>query len=207
MVSRSITNSLYDKLPNLVLGFHGCRKDVWEKVLHGHEHLKKSENSYDWLGNGIYFWENSYERAADWAENRYGDDAAVIGAVISLGHCLNLTDYRSATILKIGYDLLSEAKKASGQEMPINTNGRSKTDLLLRNLDCAVIEYIHFFSRKSMYGLTPYDSVRGVFTEGSSAYPGSGIPEKTHTQICIVNPNCIKGYFSPIEPEKGFSIP
>ena len=47
---------MYTKLPNLVLGFHGCRKkEVFEKVLSGEEPLNPSTNSYDWLGNGIYF--------------------------------------------------------------------------------------------------------------------------------------------------------
>ena len=55
-----IVNSMYSKLPNLVLGFHGCSKDTFDAVIQNGQHLKKSENDYDWLGNGIYFWENSY---------------------------------------------------------------------------------------------------------------------------------------------------
>ncbi len=42
-----------------------------------------------------------------------------------------------------------------------------------------------------------FDPVRGVFTEGKSAYSGAGIFKKTHTQICIRNPNCINGFFLP----------
>ena len=49
-------NVMYEKLPNLVFGFHGCNKDTYEKVLYKHKDLKKSDNKYDWLGNGIYFW-------------------------------------------------------------------------------------------------------------------------------------------------------
>ena len=100
MVNNAIENSVYDKLPNLTLGFHGCNEEVYHKVIYEHMHLRKSMNAYDWLGNGIYFWENSYERAMEWAINRYGKEAKVVGAVMSLGHCLNLTDYRSAKILK-----------------------------------------------------------------------------------------------------------
>ena len=51
----SICNEMYSKLPNLVLGFHGCHKDVFDSVVKGGQHLKRSENEYDWLGNGIYF--------------------------------------------------------------------------------------------------------------------------------------------------------
>jgi len=50
-----------------VLGYHGCNRAVGEKVIAGKEHLKASDNDYDWLGSGIYFWENSARRALDWA--------------------------------------------------------------------------------------------------------------------------------------------
>ena len=43
---------MYEKLPNLVLGFHGCDKSTYEKVLKNHENLKACDNTYDWLGNG-----------------------------------------------------------------------------------------------------------------------------------------------------------
>ena len=38
-----------------IVGFHGCEKDIAEKVLSGKNVLKASENDYDWLGTGIYF--------------------------------------------------------------------------------------------------------------------------------------------------------
>ena len=44
-----------------------------------------------------------------------------------------------------------------------------------------------------------FDSIRGVFFEGDELYPGAGFKEKDHIQICIRNPNCIKGYFLPRE--------
>lgn len=56
---------MYSKLPNLVLGFHGCSKTVYENVIVNGSQLNKSNNTYDWLGNGIYFWEQNYERAKE----------------------------------------------------------------------------------------------------------------------------------------------
>jgi hypothetical protein len=32
-----------------VLGYHGCDKAVGEKVLANQEHLRSSDNNYDWL--------------------------------------------------------------------------------------------------------------------------------------------------------------
>ena len=75
---------------------------------------------------------------------------------------------------------------------------------VLRELDCAVIERIHQLNREM--GKKPYDSVRGVFIEGSPVYKDSGIMEKTHTQLCIRNPNCIKGYFKPLIPDSSWSL-
>lgn len=52
-----------------------------------------------------------------------------------------------------------------------------------------------------------FDSVRGIFVEGEPTYNGSAFREKTHVQLCICNPNCIKGYFSPRVPNTDFPIP
>lgn len=201
----STINEMYSKLPNLVLGFHGCHKDIFDSVIRMGQHLKRSENDYDWLGNGIYFWENSYERAYDWAKARYGEDSRVVGAVIDLGFCLNLTDYKSSEVLQNWYALLEAYHSLTGTKIPENRNGRSKTDLLLRNLDCAVIQQIHAYNEQMGYEM--YDSIRGVFIEGGEVYPGSGFSEKTHTQLCIVNPNCIKGYFAPMQAIIDYHIP
>jgi len=37
-------------------------------VFAGHQELRISENSYDWLGSGIYFWANNSHRALEYAE-------------------------------------------------------------------------------------------------------------------------------------------
>lgn len=206
---------MYSNLPNLIIGFHGCDKNTYEKVLYKHEVLRPSHNSYDWLGNGVYFWENSLARAEEWAIsycNRHNSEhpaekpkePAVIGAVISLGHCLNLTDYGSSEILKVGYKILKDELSRIGKPLPVNRDVRENKDLLLRELDCAVIERIHQFNRENEE--RPYDSVRGVFIEGEPVYRDSGIMGKTHTQLCIINPNCIKGYFSPLTPNSEWTI-
>ena len=39
-----------------VLGYHGCDQTTGESLLAGSP-FKPSENDYDWLGPGIYFWE------------------------------------------------------------------------------------------------------------------------------------------------------
>ncbi|MCM1105494.1 MAG: hypothetical protein NC355_00990 [Blautia sp.] len=206
---------MYSILPNLVLGFHGCDIDTYNKVLHDHESLLPSNNSYDWLGNGIYFWEDSVDRAQQWAVdsceryNKKNPDKkaklpAVVGAVISLGNCLNLTDYKSCDILKTGYEILKYELEINGKGLPVNKDIKGNTDLLFRDLDCAVIQRIHQYNKENKK--RDFDSVRGVFLEGNPIYENAGIMEKTHVQLCIVNPNCIKGYFKPLEPKADWVI-
>ncbi len=197
---------MYQNLPNLVLGFHGCNKEVFANVIQRGDPLKRSDNSYDWLGNGIYFWEQNYARAYEWAVNRNGEEnAAVIGAVIDLGHCLNLTDSAASEILRTGYRLLELRCTQAGKELPKNRKSKQSSDILLRDLDCAVIQQIHDYMK--IVRKRPFDSVRGIFTEGEPPYPGSAFQERTHVQLCICNPNCIKGYFAPLSPREEFSIP
>ena len=43
--------------------------------------------------------------------------------------------------------------------------------------------------------IAPVDTVRGVFVEGKPIYDTAGFHAKTHIQIAVCNPTCIKGVF------------
>ena len=58
---------MYSKRPSFVIGFHGCDISIRDKIVMEQVVMKKSENDYDWLGHGIYFWENSPSRAMEFA--------------------------------------------------------------------------------------------------------------------------------------------
>ena len=202
---------LYANRPNLAIGFHGCDQSVAEKVIAGEENLLASKNDYDWLGNGIYFWENNEERAFEWAhemskrKNSAIKNPAVIGAIIDLGYCFDLTDSLYLQELKKSYDFALESSRLSGIPLPENKPLGGSTELLLRKLDCYVIEMMHKINREA--NKRAYDSVRGVFWEGKPLYPNAGFAEKNHIQICVCNPNCIKGYFLPREVDETFVNP
>jgi len=126
-------NPLYASLPNIIIGFHGCDYDTYNDVLHNHNFLKPSVNDYDWLGNGIYFWEQNLERAWQWAEeNKKIKNPAVIGAVLDLGYCLNLLDSKYISMLKNEYSLFSIEAFLYGDIIPTNKDIKGNTDLLLR---------------------------------------------------------------------------
>ncbi len=208
---------MYSNKTNILLGFHGCDKKIRDYVING-GNLKPSQNDYDWLGNGFYFWENDPKRALEWAKelsqrpNSSISEPSVLGAVIDLGHCLDLSNQESIQLLKLSYDMFMKRCKLNNITPPINENIGGSKDLLLRRLDCAVFQNLHElielgFKLDSNLNLKPFDSVRGVFEEGEDVYEGAGFKEKTHTQLCITNPNCIKGYFMPRELDKKYPSP
>lgn len=202
---------LYSNKSNLVIGFHGCDQSVVDKVVTGKEPLYYSKNNYDWLGHGIYFWENNVDRALEWAIqlSKYKKTSvihpAVIGAVIDLGYCFDLMDNHFLNELKEGYKTLVKLCDLYHIALPENSKVKGSDDLLLRKLDCAVIQTIHNIHKETKSKL--YDSVRGVFWEGRSVYPNAGFREKNHIQLCICNPNCIKGYFLPRKINKHYTNP
>lgn len=195
---------MYSSGAGIVYGFHGCEANVAGDIVNGRTFLRPSMNSWDWLGHGMYFWENSPSRALEFIESvntkrarpSSGTGSAdVVGAAIHLGNCLDLLDYQNLHLLKEGYEILSESMARAGKPIPENRASGDLHELLMRDLDCAVIETIHYY--RKLAGLPPFDSVRGVFWEGKELYPNAGFREKDHIQICVINPNCIRGFFFP----------
>ena len=113
---------------------------------------------------------------------------ALIGAVIDLGLCLDLTTSAGVQHVRSAHHQLVQIANKAGYELPKNS-----PDLLRRNLDCAVITLLHDIREEA--DDAPIDTVRGIFLEGAPIYEGSGFFEKTHIQICVCNPECIKGVF------------
>lgn len=178
------TGSRYDVLPSFLLGFHGTDLETAENILAEKAHLAASQNEYDWLGHGIYFWEYSPLRAYQFVQEKFrwqGRKAksAVIGAVIDPGLCLNLLDAKGLEFLEVGYDALLAAR--GGPEfLPQNGTG---TQLWNRRLDCAVINMVHEVrahtqtkawqkANKGLRSLPSYDSVRGRILGRWADLPG-----------------------------------
>lgn len=185
---------------SFVLGYHGCDRRVGEHVLSGKMGLDESRQEYDWLGPGVYFWESDPKRAWEWATWKVSrNDFAepfVLGAIIDLGNCLDLMARDSLEILEQAFGSLQATIDASqdGRVLPVNKSvGARDEDNLLRFLDCAVIRHLH--EALAAQGVEPFDSVRGLFTEGGPLFPGSGFMKKTHIQVAVRSPDCIKGYF------------
>jgi hypothetical protein len=189
--------------PFQIIGYHSCDKDIGLKILNGDAELKPSHNDWDWLGDGVYFWEQNPKRALDYAiESANGKQfnkiriktPFVLGAIIQLGNCLNLIESDSLLILDEAYKGLSSLYNETGKKMPVNKDN-------VRKLDCAVIRYVH---QSALTKNIKYDSVRSAFSEGRKVYPDASFSTRHHIQVCVINPELIKGYFLPL-PHKEYN--
>lgn len=182
-----------------MLGFHGTERAVVDQVV-GRKttHLKKSDGRFEWLGHGIYFWENDPQRGLEWADHgntkRRIEHPDVVGAIIDLGLCLDLTTRIGLDEVAEAFATLRDSYATAGLELPKNTGG---DDNVRRELDCQVIQAVHAYRQERK--MPDYDSVRAPFLEDRRVYPGAEFRTGNHIQICVVKPeNCIKGYFRPI---------
>jgi hypothetical protein len=180
----------------LVVGYHGCDHEVAERVLNG-EPFRASENEWDWLGKGIYFWEYGPERAYEFAleqrRRKKVDRPAVIGALINLGTCFDLLDARYPALIKDAYPTFeTQLGHQKGRSLPQNKGGSPTRKG--RYLDCAVLNwYLTLMDKRN----APFQTVRAVFVEGDPPYPGAGFYLHSHIQIAIRDPSCIIGVFRP----------
>ena len=159
-------------LPRTVVGFHGCRASFAERLIAGAvttEEWKASQNDYDWLGEGIYFWEHAPARAWEWA-CRYKGEAAVVAAEVSLGRCLDLADTMFAGLLRASHAGIMEVYERQGAKLPKN-EGREQE---LRRLDRLVIDQLTEVT-DGLRGIH-YQTLRGPFEEGEPIYQGGMLP-------------------------------
>ncbi len=177
--------------------FYSCDKKLAMDVLTGKKDLKKSTNLWDWLGNGVYFWEQNPSRAWEYAsENSKGDQfnktkietPFVLGAIVELGICLNLIDQDGIQIVEEAYKGLEKTISEANLIMPVNKGDN-------RKLDCSVIQFIH--ASREIASESPFDAIRSPFPEGQAVYPGSNFTKRQHIQICVQNLDMIKGFFLP----------
>lgn len=194
---------MYTNKPSFIYGFHGLDKQIALQILTQQKDFKHSNNHYDWLGHGIYFWENNYERAVQYAKedsqrkNSKIKEPFVLGTVIDLGNCFDLLDQKYLDFLEVAYKQLKNDMFKTGEELPTNKNfekDNDNFDFKKRELDCAVIRYAHQLAEKEG---ARFDSVRAAFWEGELLYEGAGFKKQNHIQIAVLNPNCIKGIFLP----------
>jgi hypothetical protein len=175
----------------LVYGYHGTSQTKAANILqHG---FLTSDNDYDWLGTGIYFFQDAPIRAKQWATQQHPNDPAVICALIKLENCIDLFDVGWQPLLKNMYNLFIERRRSMNRPLPQQNPGRSKA----HRLDCAFLNFAHELMLSHGQSIAPLaplaiDSIRAAFIEGERIFPDSAIFDLTHVQISIRNPALIQ---------------
>jgi hypothetical protein len=182
----------------VVIGYHGCDETLGRLLVAGEETMKPKNRSYHWLGSGVYFWENDKDRALEWAQEKASrgeiQTPFVIGGVIELGRCLDLSVRENVPLLKAAHKSLVKLYSKSGAAMPQNRKAPkdNRKDKVMRFLDCAVINHLVETSDPS------FDTVRGLFVEGDRVYKGGELYHKTHVEVAVRNLSRIQGLFIPL---------
>lgn len=126
------------------------------------QEFRFSQNDYDWLGEGVYFWEANPLRGLQFAqeiaarEPRRITKPCVIGAILDLGYCPDLTTNAGLGMVKDSH----LAMKGAYKTLPPHVDRPEK---FLHPLDCAVINYLHEIRASNKQPLI--DSIKAIFQE------------------------------------------
>lgn len=203
----------------LVTAYHGCDVSVRDALVRGQlTHLKQSDNSWDWLGPGTYFFEDDPARAllfaqasASHPEKMLTKQAiatpAVVGALLCVGNCLDMTTQAGIDEFRSAYEELVRRSAAAGIPVPTNYKaGEEDEDVLLRQLDRAVFVVLHDIRARASKAeaernpgkppaYPPYDLVRGAFPQGEPVAPSSAFQCRSHIQLALRDERCVLGWF------------
>lgn len=170
-----------DGVESQTVAYHGCSANAAASILSTKD-LRPSRKPYDWLGEGFYLWDRGSARAWDWAQQRIPDEPAVVGAIVDLTDCLDLTDLHGTRLLR---DILHEME-FTGLELPKNDGKLHELDYFLITQACERLEDAGFL----------FSSVRGAFIEGDPIFQrednASLLHEETHIQIAIRDRSCVQ---------------
>ena len=171
-----------DTINDYALGYHGTSAAAAESILATGFHA--SRNRFDWLGDGIYFWQDAPRRALEWARRVHrGDNVVVLSARIRLVDCMDLLDLGWYRVLSHAHDQFVEATRRAEQPLPLQRG-------LAHGLDRAVINYACGVLAEAG---TVIKSIRAAFAEGEPAFPNSALLDLNHVQIAVRDTSVIEG--------------
>lgn len=190
----------------LVLAYHGCDESIRDLLVSGElAHLDPSSNRYDWLGEGVYFFENDPKRAMLFAEAASENPKkkftakpivtpAIVGVVLRVNRWLDMTMQAGIADFQTAYAALADDRLQNGRRMPTNKSADiDDIDVILHHLDKAVFDTLH--AARVDQKLLPYDAVKGAFPQGAEVAPSSAFKIRSHIQIALRNNKCVVGWF------------
>ena len=157
----------------IVTGYHGTNSEVADII--ERDGFQLSQNAYDWLGDGVYFFQDAPCRAWEWARARYGEDGSVIGAEIRIADCMDLLDVGWNEVISDMYDEYLKFLRNAGLSRPTQSGGAHR-------LDREVINYTVGVLGESGIRIA---CVRAAFREGRPVYADSAFFNQSHVQIAV----------------------
>jgi len=176
-----------------VWGYHGTLQENVEGILS--QGFQLSRNPWEWLGDGVYFWQDAPNRAREWAEewaargtHQSVEKTAIIQAKLRLENCIDMLDvgWRDA-LEELSKDFLGRIRKTP--EFAKLKNHRIGTRRGRHELDAAFFNYA--VGELANTGMR-VSSIRAAITEGEPILPDSPLCYKSHVQICILNTSLIE---------------
>lgn len=147
-----------------------------------------SVNEWDWLGHGVYFWQDAPIRAFRWAQERL-DDPVVVAAQIRLDGFVDLLDQRGVKTLQ---DFAADFEKKEQATRLANASGANRLDCAVFNFATGVLSWLG-------EEVTGY---RAACVEGKPLTPGSPIYDLSHVQLVVIDHRAIlETWIVPIDEE------
>lgn len=203
----------------IVLAYHGCDVITRDGLVRGEIKPRISSNQYDWLGDGLYFFEGDSGRALKLAHNSHANPTqlltrkpiatpAVVGAILEVERWFDLTTQAGIASFTHAAQAVVDGSREDATSLPVNKPAfEGDQDLLHRAFDKAACDMVHAFRKvvhaqalanqdtAAIIASAPYQAARGAFEQGGIITAGSSICSDTHIQIAVQDLSCIKGWF------------
>lgn len=165
---------------SLVKAYHAGELDEIDTFIKHRSGIRHSSSQGNWLGVGVYFWENDPERAEEWQLRR--NKGAILECEIDTRFLLNLLVKSEHTI-----EFYDRARQLA-ENLAKTPNLRNQRDAQKFDLDHQVFRATQqYFQRdKGLVGL------RRAFFLGESITPHGNLYENQHIQICLWDTSAIE---------------
>jgi len=168
-----------------VLGYHGTSREIADIILapgdEPRNRLRSRENRSDWLGDGIYFFQDAPLHAREWPMLRMPEhtrimDPVVLCAELTLDeHCLDMLDINASNFISREYVRMKAEARRRRLRLPRNRGPN-------RRFDCALVNFA--VDQIEARG-DRVNSIRSAFNEGQPIVPKSQIYSHAHVQIVV----------------------
>jgi hypothetical protein len=173
----------------LVYGYHGTSRASAESILDTEFSL--SIRNDDWLGTGVYFWQDAPHHAYWWAkEYKRFDDPVVLRSEIYFNPnlCMDLLDSTNNSSLVSVLKYSSEEVYSSIFRRRLQEQQRGTQDRIgawFSEIDKHTVD----FAVQSLGNIRgrPVKAVRSIFQDGERLYPGSRLYDMSHVQIVVID--------------------